>query len=100
VKQLLFHPQAEEELEGSARYYESRGKGLGHRFLFEVEKGLSCILAQPDAWPPLVYQRIRRYLLHYFPYAIIYRNDAETLFILSIMHLARKPGYWRSRKRT
>jgi hypothetical protein len=30
VKQLLFHPQAEEELEDPARYYESKGKGLSH----------------------------------------------------------------------
>ena len=98
MKNIIFNPEVARELEYSAKYYETKSKGLGFRFLFEVEKGLIRIQDRPDAWPPLVYKQIRRYLLHYFPYAIIYKNDSDTIFILSIMHLSRRPGYWRKRK--
>ena len=98
MKQIQFHPEAEQELESSARYYESKSGGLGFRFLFEVEKGLKLIQDSPDAWPSLVYKPLRRYLLHYFPYAIVYQNNGDTLFVLSLMHLSRKPGYWRHRQ--
>jgi hypothetical protein len=97
VKDLIFDPVAKRELEYSVKYYEAQSKGLGKRFLFEVEKGLTLIAERPDAWPPLVYDRMRRYLLHYFPYAILYKNDPEAIYVLAIMHLSRKPGYWRSR---
>jgi toxin ParE1/3/4 len=98
MKSILFHPEAERELEYSAIYYEAESKGLGLRFLLQVQKGLIQIAERPEAWPPLASKRIRRYLLHFFPYAIVYKNDPETLFVLSIMHLSRKPGYWRSRQ--
>jgi toxin ParE1/3/4 len=98
MKNIIFHPEAEREFEYSAIYYESESKGLGSKFLLQVEKGLVHIVERPEAWPPLGSKRLRRYLLHYFPYAIVYKDDPETLFILAIMHLSRKPGYWRNRR--
>lgn len=98
MKILSFHPEAELELESSAKYYESQSKGLGFRYLFEVEKGLTHILEFPDSGSPLVYKQIRRYFLNYFPFALVYKNDPETIEILAIMHLSRKPGYWKKRK--
>ncbi len=97
MKKMVFHPDAARELEHSALYYESQGKGLGQRLLRQFELGLTQILERPDAWPPLVYLPIRRYLLRFFPYAIIYKNDPEILYILAVMHLSRKPGYWMNR---
>jgi hypothetical protein len=38
-----YHPEAEEELLHSIRYYESKAVGLGAEFLDEVEKSLALI---------------------------------------------------------
>ena len=97
MRNVLFHPIAKRELEYSAQYYETQSQGLGKRFLSEIEKGLNRIQAHPDAWPPFVSPGLRRYLLHYFPYAILYKNTPDHLYVLALMHLSREPGYWRER---
>lgn len=43
-----YHPEAEEELLHSIRYYESKAEGLGAEFLDEVEKTLALIQSFPD----------------------------------------------------
>jgi hypothetical protein len=32
-----------------------------------------------------------------FPYGMIYRVRGETLYVVGVMHLKRKPGYWLAR---
>jgi hypothetical protein len=41
----------------------------------------------------------RRYLLQRFPYGLIYAVEGQTIFVVAVMHLKRKPGYWVSRGR-
>jgi hypothetical protein len=40
---------------------------------------------------------IRRCLVKRFPYGILYGIDVDKIFVVAIMHLHRKPGYWLSR---
>ena len=42
---------------------------------------------------------IRRRLISRFPYAILYSDEGEILYILAVMHLRRDPNYWKSRLR-
>jgi len=32
-----------------------------------------------------------------FPYALLYRVEADTITILAVMHMHRRPGYWEQR---
>jgi hypothetical protein len=32
-----------------------------------------------------------------FPYAVIYFEQTDRIWILALMHLKRRPGYWKSR---
>jgi len=43
-------------------------------------------------------QDVRRFLVHRFPYAILYRTTSTTVQIIAAMHLRRNPDYWKSRK--
>jgi len=43
-----FHPQAREELDQSADWYELQRSGLGLRFLDEVEEVIGKILKTPE----------------------------------------------------
>ena len=39
----------------------------------------------------------RRVLVADFPYAVLYVPRADYVLVVAIMHLKRRPGYWRSR---
>lgn len=92
-----YHPEAEEELLHSIRYYESKAEGLGAEFLDEVEKTLALIQSFPDLGT-LLTEADRRMLVERFPYGIIYTKYENHVMIYAIMHLNRRPSYWRNRK--
>jgi toxin ParE1/3/4 len=98
MRSVSFHPQAQQELFEAAEFYENRSVGLGRRFLDEVELGSVAIAEAPERCPVLS-GTIRRYLVMPFPYGLLYTADSEHVVIVAVMHLHRKPGYWRDRIR-
>ncbi len=80
----------------AAKFYEQRHDGLGVDFLSEVEHSIERLRANPEAGRSLR-AGIRRRLLRRFPYGLLYRVDAEEIVIVAVMHLRRRPGYWRVR---
>jgi len=36
-------------------------------------------------------------LVDRFSYAVLYRAEAEQILLVAVMHLHRRPGYWRHR---
>jgi plasmid stabilization system protein ParE len=40
---------------------------------------------------------VRRILAHGFPYAVLYVGQDDRVWIVAIMHLKRRPGYWKHR---
>ncbi|MGH6691560.1 MAG: type II toxin-antitoxin system RelE/ParE family toxin, partial [Gammaproteobacteria bacterium] len=42
-------------------------------------------------------RRLRRLLIPKFPYGLLYRVELERIYVIAVMHLHRRPGYWRSR---
>ncbi len=93
---VVFHPEAEAEMRASARWYEARSPGLGTLFLGEIESAVARIAANPEAWAA-VKDKVRRHLVHRFPFGVLYRAEGERIFILSVMHLHREPEYWKHR---
>ncbi len=49
-----------------------------------------------SAWP-VIDDEIRRSLARRLPYGIFYSEEKEEIFILAVMNLHRKPGYWKHR---
>jgi plasmid stabilization system protein ParE len=92
-----FHPEARAEYAAAALYYASRRPGLGDSFADAVEQALSLIREYPELGSPIE-GSARRVLVRRFPYAIIYREEAESLHIVAIADLRREPGYWRHRE--
>ncbi len=94
---IAIHPEAEEELSAAALWYEGQQAGLGDDFVNEFESTLHRILRVPVQWR--VFQGENRKLnFHRFPYAIVYSLHGETLFLKAVMHLSRRPFYWRDRQ--
>ena len=48
---IAFHTDAAEDMRAAAASYEGRERGLGDRFLDEVEEGLQRIQQFPQLWP-------------------------------------------------
>ncbi len=97
VRQLEVHPEVYEELEEARAWYEDHAVGLGDEFLDEVERAVSTIQSSPEAWPTYSHQT-RRFLVHRFPFSVVYRYDKMKIQIVAVAHQRRKPGYWMSRK--
>lgn len=95
---VVFHPLAELELIEAAKFYERRALGLGADLIREVERTLAQVVADPGAGSAVV-GTIRRRLVRRFPFAILYQLTDDDLFIVALMHLHRRPGYWKRRVR-
>ena len=91
-----FHPEAEEELNSAIDYYEDIQEHLGLEFANEVYKTIYRIIDFPYAWQPMT-SKTRRCLTNRFPFGIIYKITEERIIIIAIMHLNKKPNYWKIR---
>jgi len=96
MKPIRFHPEAEAEMIAAAKYYENQQSHLGRRFLASVRESLAKIPFDPDLYPKID-SNTRRCLTRIFPYAILYRVKDQSIEILGVMHLHRKPNYWKQR---
>ena len=98
MRNIVFHPLAEQELIDAAIYYEEENQGLGLEYLLEVEHAVSLLARYPNAGS-VVRGFVRRLILPRFPYSLLYRVvDEDLIRILAVAHRKRKPRYWVDRK--
>ncbi|HXE53440.1 MAG TPA: type II toxin-antitoxin system RelE/ParE family toxin [Tepidisphaeraceae bacterium] len=91
-----FHPAALAEAVAAAAWYRERSVKAAAAFEAEIAHAMERIAAAPDRYPPYV-DESRRILLRRFPFAIIYRLNADRIEIVAVAHGRRRPGYWRNR---
>jgi len=77
-------------------FYEERASDLGREFFEEVERVLKAVGETPAIGSPLA-PPYRRVLCRRFPFAVIYREESELVRVQAVMHLRRRPGYWKDR---
>ncbi len=90
------HPEADAEFTDAIRYYAEIARELGIRFYREMERLIREVCVHPERFR-MVDPPARRHFSAQFPYAIIYLVKADHVWIAAIMHMKRKPGYWRER---
>ncbi len=96
MRSVEFHPEATVEFDAAARFYEVQAEGLGLDFVAATERTSQRIVEYPNSGAPLG-RRLRRMLVPGFPYGILYRVEPNRIYVVAVMHLHRRPGYWRSR---
>ena len=77
-------------------YYEKASPGLGLEFLDEVERTVSRILLNPEAWTP-VGEHHRRCRARRFPCGLLYAVERDVVIITAVMDLRRNPEAWKKR---
>jgi toxin ParE1/3/4 len=96
VRSVEFHPEAQDEFFSAAQFYETQTPGLGLNFINAVRDTYERLLEAPASGPRFG-RRLRRLLVPKFPYGLLYRVEPERIYIIAVMHLRRRPGYWRAR---
>ena len=81
------------EFNEAKEFYEIEQAGLGAIFENKIEQSLLHIQQFPLAWPT-ERKETRKYLVHKFPYKIIYSIQDDKIVVLAFAHLHRKPNYW------
>ena len=96
MKPHIFHPEADEEYVRAVQYYADIALELGIRFHKEIERLIREVCADPERFrrfdPPA-----QRHFSFDFPYAVIFLDKPDCIWIVAVMHMKRRPGYWRER---
>jgi plasmid stabilization system protein ParE len=90
-------PEAADEFEDAADYYDQQQPGLGQRFRDEVDGHIHWIAMHPELLRirPSGYRRVN---LQVFPYYVAYVLHRQAVWVLAIAHGQRKPEYWIGRR--
>ncbi len=96
---VIFDNFAKLELDDGKEYYEMEVIGLGKRFKQEVKISINIIKKMPEIGSQES-GNIRRYILHKFPYKVLYSIEKDHIYLIATAHLHREPMYWINRIRT
>jgi len=90
---VRFLALAQREVDDAVTWYNKQAAGLGQEFLDELDRAVRRVAAFPMSGQEIE-RGIRRCLLARFPYGLIYGVEGETIIVVAVAHLHRKPRYW------
>ncbi|VUX47944.1 conserved hypothetical protein [Candidatus Defluviicoccus seviourii] len=103
MRRVRILEQAAEEALAAAAWYERRHPGLGVEFGRAIDASIALL---EEAIVPLATMAgqagargAKRFVLKRFPYDIVVRELPDEILVIAIAHHARRPGYWRGRRR-
>ena len=92
---LRLDAAARDELLRAIAWYEAQRPALGEELARAVELALLEIERAPERWPRWQLEpRVRRVLLHRFPFAIIYMLGEDGPYVVAIAHARRSARRW------
>ena len=90
MSRIRYHEAAEEELLTEIGYLEERARGLGRRFIGEVQRSEAQIVQFPYSAQEIL-PGIRKCVLRRFRYSLIYSIEPDGALILAVAHHSRRP---------
>jgi plasmid stabilization system protein ParE len=93
---VAFHPEAVEEAIAAERWYRERSESAASAFVAELDRAVELIGEGPHRWPRHVHGT-RRYVMHRFPFVVVYRVAADEIQVVAVAHGRRRPDYWQRR---
>jgi toxin ParE2 len=92
-RKVFLDEMANREFDDACEYYELEMPGLGKRFRHEIKQAIRRIREYPEAWA-IEKNDVRKYLLHKFPYKILYSIEPDYIYIIAVAHCHGRPDYW------
>jgi plasmid stabilization system protein ParE len=96
VSRIRFIAPARREFLSEVVYYNGKEPGLGARFAAAIEEAAMRAVAFPLTGSPAS-KDTRRVFVKNFPFAVVYRADADGVVIFAVAHHSRRPEYWQLR---
>lgn len=97
-KPIVIHPFAQREASVAFEWYRQRSPAAAAKFKLELAVAYEAIEKKPAGHPDYL-RGTKRYLLHKFPYLVVFKEVSGSLFVFAVAHGSRKPGYWSNRLR-
>ena len=95
--QLDFHWAVDGDVLEALQYYDKRSHSLGDAYLAEVKCYWSEIAATPKQFGIIDFDIMVAQLIS-FPYLIYFQERGTSVYIIAVLHYARDPEVWRSRR--
>jgi plasmid stabilization system protein ParE len=96
MRKVIFLALAQNELDDMFESLEYQEKNQGYRFILEIERMLAVIKSYPSLWRKLS-KHTHKCFIQGFPHAIIYEYTDNTILVVGIMSLHKKPIHWASK---
>jgi toxin ParE1/3/4 len=96
VKPYRFHRQADAEFAAAAQHYADISPVLGQRFYLTIMELVAEICEAPERYR-FIMKPARRHFRLPFPYAIIYIDRPDFVWVIAVSPFKREPGYWKHR---
>ena len=93
---VIIHPEAIDEAAFARRWYAERNAHAAQAFEAELDHAILAIGEAPSRWVRHI-AHTRRFVLHRFPFSIVYFELPASVLVLAVAHGRRRPGYWRTR---
>lgn len=91
-------PEAVAEAQEAFHWYAKRSQRAADRFIAELDAAVARIGEQPQLFAGYLHGT-RRCRLKRYPYAVVFREQADLIEVVAVAHCKRRPGYWKSRVR-
>lgn len=95
-KPFRFHPEAREDFREAILWYRARSAIASMEFRRTVSRAIRNVAQAPGRWPKYLHGT-RRFVIHRFPFSVVYLDDPDLVTIIAVAHSKRKPGYWKHR---
>lgn len=95
--ELLFLPEAEEDVRSAWSWYAREAAGVEASFMAALDRCFERIQEHPRGFP-MVEGEVRRALVRPFPYLIFYVEVSDAIAVVGCMHAARDPRAWKRRR--
>jgi len=89
--EIIISPEAENELNISKEFYESKQEGLGKDFVKEVDKTIDRIAQNPEQFPKVKQKQVRKANVNRFPFGIYFAVKDAIINILAVFNYSRNP---------
>ncbi len=96
MKPYSLHREALEEFDKAAAHYAKIDPALGQHFYNVIDRLITEACQTPGTFR-IIRQPARRHFTREFPYGLIYVERPDDIWIIAVMPLHRKPGYWEER---
>lgn len=96
---LTITSKAQEDFRTALEWYEKQVTGLGEEFVRCVDIQVRSVGRQPQRFPVVHANSIKRALISRFPYAIYFVEKRENVIVIAILHQRVNPRTWQKRDR-